>query len=104
MVWDATGVVLFVVWLVLPLGYTAVLGRWYVRQAREAAREAVWASAEAQDLLDDLESARCPPESARAVLPAARSEETQELPPVESPTQVGKHRLNESWLVRGVAL
>ncbi len=62
MVWDATGVVLFVVWLLLPLAYTVVLGRKYVRQARaaaeeaaNAAQEAAWANEDVQEALDGLE-------------------------------------------------
>lgn len=104
MVWDATGVVLFVVWLLLPLVYVVVLGRRYVRQAQEAARDATWAHAEVQDLLDDFEAVQVPHDAAHAVVPAARTEVTQELPiAIEPPAAVGKHRLDESQLARGVA-
>ncbi len=40
---DFGGVVLFLVWLVIPLLYLVVIGRRYVRQSRESARAAVWA-------------------------------------------------------------
>jgi hypothetical protein len=110
MVWDATGVVLFVVWLVLPLAYTVALGRKYVRQARAAAEEAVnaaqeaaWANADVQDALDDLEPAHGPQDDVSISLPTARTEDTQELPVTKPPAPIGKHRLDGSQLARGVA-
>lgn len=99
-VWDATGIVLFVVWLLLPLAYTVVLGRKYVRQARAAAEEAVsaaqeaaWAHADVQDALDDLEHPHGPQEDTPVSLPTARTADTQELPAIRPPVPVGKHRL-----------
>ncbi|WP_089909073.1 hypothetical protein [Lentzea albida] len=95
---------LFVVWLVLPPAYVVVLGRRYVRQAQEAARDTMWAYAEVQDLLDDFETAQDSQDAAQAGMPSARTEVTQELPRVtEPPAAVGKHRLDESLLARGVA-
>lgn len=109
MVWDATGVVLFVVWLMLPLAYTVPLGRKYVRQARAAAEEAVnaaqeaaWANADVQDALDGLESPRGPQDDVPVSLPTARTADTQEFPAIRSPVSVGKHRLDESRLAGGV--
>ncbi|WP_329787912.1 hypothetical protein V1227_24915 [Lentzea sp. DG1S-22] len=101
---------LFVVWLVLPPAYVVLLGRRYVREARaaaeeaaNAAQEAAWASADVQDALDDLESGHGPQQSAPVSLPTARSESTQELPAIEFPTSMGKHRLDEAQLARRVA-
>lgn len=89
-VWDATGVALFLVWLVLPPAYTVVLGRKYVRQARaavdeaqNAAQDATWASEDAQDVLDSCERMHGPQE--------------------EAPPRLPKHRLDESRLAQGVA-
>lgn len=110
MVWDATGVVLFVVWLVLPLAYTVALGRKYVRQARAAAEEAVkaaqeaaWAHADVQDVLDGLEPTHGPQDDLPVSVPTARTADTQEFPVVQPSLSVGKHRLDESQLARGVA-
>ncbi|WP_189255692.1 hypothetical protein [Lentzea flava] len=107
--WDATGIVLFVVWLLLPPAYTVVLGRKYVRQAREAAEEAVnaaqeatWTRADVQDALDDLERRHGPQDDVPIPLPTARTADTQELPAIRSPVSVGKHRLDESRLAGGV--
>lgn len=40
---DLGGVVLFLVWLVIPLLYLVAVDRRYVRQCRENAQAAVWA-------------------------------------------------------------
>ncbi|WP_157619881.1 hypothetical protein [Saccharothrix sp. NRRL B-16348] len=40
---DLGGVVLFLVWLVIPLLYLVAVGRRYVRQCQENAQAAVWA-------------------------------------------------------------
>lgn len=108
-VWDATGIVLFVVWLLLPLAYMVVLGRKYVRQARaaaeealNAAQEAVWAHADVQDALDGLEPTHAPQRDVPVSLPTARTADTQELPAIRPPVSVGKHRIDESQLARGV--
>ena len=110
MVWDATGIVLFVVWLLLPLGYTVALGRKYVRQARaaaeeamNAAQEAVWAHADVQDGLDALERPHGPQENVPISVPTARTADTQELPVIRPSPSVGRHRLDGSQLARGVA-
>ncbi|WP_329787281.1 hypothetical protein V1227_20945 [Lentzea sp. DG1S-22] len=95
---DAGGIALFLIWLVLPLVYVIALGRRYVRLAREAAQEATWASEEVQDVLDDLQAAECPDEATHPVIPAARTEDTQELTPVQPPSTGGRHRLGESRL------
>lgn len=110
MVWDATGVVLFVVWLALPLAYMVTLGRKYVREVRaaveeavNAAQEAAWANADVQDALDRLEPPHGPQEDVSVSLPTARPADTQELPAIKPPVSVGKHRLDESQLARRVA-
>lgn len=54
MVWDATGVVLFAVWLVLPPLYVVVLGRHYLRRCADAAQRAVWAREELRKALDGV--------------------------------------------------
>lgn len=109
-VWDVTGVVLFVVWLLLPPAYTVVLGRKYVRQARaaaeeaaNAAQEAAWANEDVQEALDGLEEGQSPQESALASLPKTRAADTQELPAIRQPAPVGRHRLHETQLAQGVA-
>ncbi|TWP45815.1 hypothetical protein FKR81_38240 [Lentzea tibetensis] len=53
-VWDATGIALFLVWLVLPPLYVVVLGRYYVGQCAEAAQQAVWTREELRQVLGDL--------------------------------------------------
>ncbi|WP_346129098.1 hypothetical protein [Lentzea roselyniae] len=100
---------LFVVWLVLPLAYTVVLGRRYVRKARAAAEEAVnaaqeaaWAQADIQDVLDDLAPTHEPHEDVPVRLPTARAADTGELSAIRPPVSVGKHRLDESQLAQGV--
>ncbi|GAA3463446.1 hypothetical protein GCM10018963_54590 [Saccharothrix longispora] len=40
---DFGGIVLFLVWLVIPLLYLVAVGRRYVRQCQENAQAAVWA-------------------------------------------------------------
>jgi len=107
MVWselakDAGGTVLFLIWLVLPLVYVIALGRRYVRQAREAAQEAVWANEEVQDALDDLHAAQTLQDCTQPTVPTARTEGTWRLPPVERPEHVGKHRLAPSRLAAEV--
>ena len=110
MVWDVTGVVLFVVWLLLPPAYAVVFGRKYVRQSRAAAEEAVnaaqeaaWAHADVQDALDGLEPPHRHQEDVPVSLPTARTADTQELPAIRPPVSVGKHRLDESRPVQGVS-
>lgn len=49
---DVGGIVLFLVWLVLPPLYVVALGRRYVRQCVESAAAAVWAR---EELLAALE-------------------------------------------------
>ncbi|RAS64658.1 hypothetical protein C8D87_105148 [Lentzea atacamensis] len=93
---DSGGIALFVIWLVLPLVYVIALGRRYVRQAREAAQEATWANEEVQAVLEDLQDAIEPDESDQPTVPTARAEDTWELPRVERPERVGKHRLDRS--------
>lgn len=95
---DAGGIALFLIWLVLPLVYVIALGRRYVRLAREAAQEATWASEEVQDVLDDLQAAECLDEATHPVIPAARTEDTQERTPVKPLSAGGKHRRDESRL------
>lgn len=47
---DLAGVVLFLVWLVVPLLYLVVIGRRYVRQCQESAQAAVWACDEVRQI------------------------------------------------------
>ncbi|MDT7789654.1 hypothetical protein [Lentzea sp. NPDC055074] len=54
MVWDATGLLLFLVWLVLPPLYVVVLGRHYLRRCADAAQKAVWAREELRTALDSV--------------------------------------------------
>lgn len=53
---DVSGIVLFLVWLVLPPLYVVVLGRRYVRQCVESAAAAVWAREELRAALEELPS------------------------------------------------
>lgn len=54
MVWDATGILLFVVWLVLPPLYVVLLGRHYLRRCLDAAQKAVWAREELRKALEGV--------------------------------------------------
>jgi hypothetical protein len=54
MVWDATGILLFLVWLVLPPLYVVLLGRYYLRRCTDAAQKAVWAREELRNALDGV--------------------------------------------------
>lgn len=54
MVWDATGVLLFLVWLVLPPLYVVLLGRYYLRRCTDAAQKAVWAREELRNAIDSV--------------------------------------------------
>ncbi|PWK82253.1 hypothetical protein C8D88_114121 [Lentzea atacamensis] len=108
MVWselakDASGTVLFLIWLVLPLAYVIALGRRYVRQAREAAQGALWANEELREALDALHAAQTSQECAQPTVPTARTEDTWRLPSVERPEHIGKHRLASSRLAEEVA-
>lgn len=93
---DAGGIALFVLWLVLPLAYVVVLGRRYVRLAREAAQEATYANEEIHDVLEDLQFADEPYECDPPTVPTARTEGVWELPQAEPPERVGKHRRDRS--------
>ncbi|MCG8926163.1 hypothetical protein [Lentzea sp. CC55] len=95
---DAGGIALFVLWLVLPLAYVVVLGRRYVRLAREAAQEATWANEEIHDVLEDLQFTDGPHESDPPTVPTARTEGVWELPQAEPPERVGKHRRDRSGI------
>lgn len=53
---DQVGVLLFLVWLVLPPAYVVVLGRRYVREVREYAQVAVWARDEVRLIREDMEA------------------------------------------------
>lgn len=93
---DAGGIALFVLWLALPLAYVAVLGRRYVRLAREAAQDATWANEEIQAVLEDLQDNEEPDEGDPPTVPTARTEATCELSRVQPTEHVGKHRLYRS--------
>ncbi|MFS8100280.1 hypothetical protein LFM09_24420 [Lentzea alba] len=56
MVWDATGILLFLVWLVLPPLYVLLLGRHYLRRCADAAQKAVWAREELRKALEGVRS------------------------------------------------
>jgi hypothetical protein len=50
------GIILFLIWLVLPPLYVVTLGRRYVRQCAESAEAAVWAREELRSALEELPS------------------------------------------------
>jgi hypothetical protein len=50
---DIGGIVLFLVWLVIPLLYLVVIGGRYVRQCRESAQVAVWACDEMRQIREE---------------------------------------------------
>ncbi|RAS68475.1 hypothetical protein C8D87_102541 [Lentzea atacamensis] len=54
MVWDATGIFLFLLWLVLPPLYVVLLGRHYLRRCTDAAQKAVWAREELRMALEGV--------------------------------------------------
>lgn len=93
---DVTGILLFLLWLLLPPAYVAVLGRRYARQCAESAQEAVWAHEALRQALDDLEAAG--PSDGQSEPPAVpgardhRSDDTHRFTAVSTPT-VGRHRL-----------
>ncbi|CAL9611620.1 hypothetical protein SUDANB95_05611 [Actinosynnema sp. ALI-1.44] len=51
---DLGGVVLFLIWLVLPPLYTVVIGRHYARQCRESAEIAVLTCDDLRNVHDSL--------------------------------------------------
>ena len=93
---DLTGILLFLLWLLLPPVYVAVLGRRYVEQCADSAHQAVWAHEALRQALDDLEAAGPSGEQAEPpAVPSARdhrSDETHRVTAVSAPT-VGRHRL-----------
>ncbi|MCC8243856.1 YccF domain-containing protein [Saccharothrix luteola] len=50
---DLGGIVLFLVWLVIPLLYLVTIGRRYVRQCQESAQAAVWARDEVRQIREE---------------------------------------------------
>lgn len=109
MVWDATGLVLFILWLLLPPLYVVVLGRCYTRRCADAAQAAVWAREELRQALEDLSACQQreeQPEDSFEVVPPAvpqareyRADDTQEFGAVLTPDDgTGKHRLDRSPL------
>lgn len=54
MVWDETGILLFLLWLVLPPLYVVLLGRHYLRRCVDAAQKAVWAREELRTALEGV--------------------------------------------------
>ncbi|MEV0681171.1 hypothetical protein AB0I60_32105 [Actinosynnema sp. NPDC050436] len=50
---DLGGIVLFLVWLVIPLLYLVAFGRRYVRQSRESAQAATWARDEVSQIREE---------------------------------------------------
>lgn len=109
MVWDATGVLLFILWLLWPPVYVALFGRYYVQLSAEHAQQALWAHDELQQALDDLraflerhEPLQDVPEDEPSTVPPARqprADDTQELCPISADSdQTGRHRLDRSLL------
>lgn len=75
MAWDVTGVLLFLLWLLLPSVYVVVLGRYYVRRCADATQQALWTHGQLRDALDDLRSiqeAEATPRGAQPIVPSAR--------------------------------
>lgn len=93
---DLMGILLFLLWLLLPPVYVAVLGRRYAQQCADSAHQAVWAHEALRQALDDLEAAGPSDEQAEPpAVPSARdhrSDETHRFAAVSAPT-VGRHRL-----------
>ncbi|MCX2953786.1 hypothetical protein [Lentzea sp. NEAU-D7] len=99
MVWDATGLLLFLLWLLLPPLYVAAFGRLYVRRCSEMSQRIGAVRDELLDLVDELEAAserQEPSEQVAPVVPAARDDDTHEFRAITS--AAGRHRLNESAL------
>ena len=91
---DGFGILLFLVWLVLPPLYVVVIGRCYVRQCAESAHEAVWAREELRQALEDLYAAPEPDEP--VTVPRARqycADDTEQFPAAPSGSP-GRHRLH----------
>jgi len=82
---DGPGIVLFLIWLVLPPVYMVVIGRRYAQQCAESAYEAVWAREELRQVLDDLRAAPEPDEP--VTVPLARQYRAEPSAPS------GRHRL-----------
>jgi len=93
---DVPGILLFLLWLLLPPVYVAVLGRRYAQQCAVSAHQAVWAHEALRQALDDLESAGPSYEQAEPpAVPSARdhrSDDTHRFAAVSAST-VGRHRL-----------
>lgn len=93
MVWDVTGMLLFLLWLVLPPVYVVALGRHYVRRCADATQQALWAHGELREALNDLRSiqeAEASPRGAPPIVPStrecrARTAATPGLSPREIP-------------------
>jgi hypothetical protein len=98
-VWDATGLLLFLLWLLLPPLYVVALGRFYVRRCSEMLQRLGAARDELLDLVDELEADSERQELSKddaPVVPAARDDDTHEFRVVTS--AAGRHRIDESAL------
>lgn len=104
MVWDATGLLLFLLWLLLPPLYVVAFGRLYVRRCAELFERIGAVRDELLDLVDELEAAsewQEPSEQDAPVVPTAREDDTQEFRAITS--AAGRHRLDESALAAHVS-
>ncbi|MDX3663960.1 hypothetical protein PV646_42310 [Streptomyces sp. ID05-26A] len=98
MVWDATGLLLFLLWLLLPPLYVVAFGRLYVRRCSELVQRIGVVRDELLDLVDELEAAserQEPSEQDAFVVPAARDDDTHEFKAI---TSAGRHRRDGSAL------
>ncbi|KOV80094.1 hypothetical protein ADL03_34540 [Nocardia sp. NRRL S-836] len=59
-VWDETGLLLFLLWLLLPPLYAVALGRAYVRRCSEMLHRTATIRDELLDLMEGLEGVREP--------------------------------------------
>lgn len=97
MVWDTTGLLLFLLWLLLPPLYVVALGRAYVRRCSKTLQRTATIRDELLDLFDDLELVREsaePPEDLPSVIPTARDDDTQDF--IALVPAAGRHRLDPS--------
>ncbi|GHH59751.1 hypothetical protein [Lentzea cavernae] len=99
MVWDATGLLLFLLWLLLPPLYVVALGRFYVRRCADEVRRIGAVRDELLDLVEELEAAserQGPPGQGAPVVPDARDDDTHEFAAITP--AAGRHRLDQSAL------
>jgi hypothetical protein len=100
---DLPGILVFLLWLLLPPLYTVVLGRRYAARCEDSAQQAVWANEELRKALEDLDELRqfyVPPEDVHMAEPLAvpsareyRQDDTDEIATVRKTPTTGRHRL-----------